>query len=113
MGTCGEGEPVCLPITLNTDPKGECEVFVPNAFSPNNDGSNEVWQISGLKNYTNISVKVFNRWGSLVYDKTSYDSPWDGTVSGKKLASGTYYYIIVLDDEEPRKGSLSILYDNN
>lgn len=108
-GRCDVSDPLCLPVTLNTDAKGECELFIPNAFSPNGDGTNEVWEISGLSRYRVVRVQVFNRWGDAVFDVPDYSVPWDGTVNGRKLPVGTYYYVITFENEEPRKGSVSII----
>ena len=68
--------------------------LVPNAFSPNGDGINDLWQINYLSSYANVTVQVFNRYGQQVYASTGYSTPWDGTLNGKPLPVGTYYYII-------------------
>lgn len=71
---------------------------IPNAFTPNNDGLNDRWVISGLEKYPETKVKVFNRWGNVLFKDTSgYNTPWDGTTaSGEKVPFGTYYYVIDL-----------------
>ena len=72
------------------------KVFVPNSFSPNGDGINDTWQIRGLDSYPSPSLKVFTRYGGLVYEAGQYLSPWDGTYNGKPLATGVYYYLLDL-----------------
>lgn len=68
---------------------------VPNAFSPNNDGINDLWNIKYLESYANASVKVFSRYGEVVYQSIKgYSKPWDGQFNGINLPIGTYYYII-------------------
>lgn len=75
---------------------------VSEGFSPNNDNNNETWYILSIENYPNNSVKVFDRWGFLVYQKQHYEntiSPWNGRgntgqQSGKLLDQGTYYYML-------------------
>jgi gliding motility-associated-like protein len=68
---------------------------VPNAFSPNNDGINDLWNIKYLESYANASVKVFSRYGEVVYQSIKgYSKPWDGQFNGINLPVGTYYYII-------------------
>lgn len=90
-------------------------VFVPNAFSPNNDGQNDVWVIDGLEKFPNSHVYIYNRWGSAVYtDKNGYQVPWDGRNHGTQLPTGTYYYVIDLKgspDNTDRSvtGSLTIV----
>jgi gliding motility-associated-like protein len=70
---------------------------IPNAFSPNGDGVNDTWVINGLNKYTSVTVSVFNRWGNRVfYDNSGYKEPFDGTINGVSLATGTYYAILEL-----------------
>jgi gliding motility-associated-like protein len=77
-------------------------LIVSEGFSPNGNHNNETWFIQGIENYPNNSVKVFDRWGFLVYQKQHYENfttPWDGRgnmaqQSGKLLDQGTYYYIL-------------------
>jgi gliding motility-associated-like protein len=75
------------------------EFFIPEGFSPNNDGTNDRFMISGLNGKT-ISLLIYNRWGNKVYVNGNYDNSWEGTANiggtlGKgKLPQGTYYYII-------------------
>ena len=77
-------------------------LLVSEGFSPNNDSNNDTWYIQGIEYYPNNTVKVFDRWGFLVYQKQNYENasaPWDGRGnaaqhSGKLLDQGTYYYIL-------------------
>lgn len=82
-------------------------LLVSEGFSPNNDSNNETWYIQGIENYPNNRVKIFDRWGLLVYQKEHYNNesgPWDGRAniaqqSGKLLDQGTYYYILEPGEE--------------
>lgn len=67
-----------------------------NAFTPNGDGLNDRWQITGIERYKSAEVRVFNRWGQQVYVNSLYSNSdgWDGTNNGAKLSSGTYFYVI-------------------
>ncbi len=68
---------------------------VPNAFTPNGDGVNDIWNIKYLESYVNASVQVFSRYGSVVYYSVKgYAQPWKGQMNGSDLPMGTYYYII-------------------
>ena len=67
---------------------------IPNVFSPNGDGINDRWDIKFLDSYPGATVQIFNRYGQVVFSSTGYSKPWDGTMSGKPLPAGTYYYII-------------------
>jgi gliding motility-associated-like protein len=68
--------------------------IIPNTFTPNNDGINDTWIIDHISDYKNVRVQVFNRYGQPVYENVGYSKPWDGTMKGKALPFGTYYYII-------------------
>jgi gliding motility-associated-like protein len=67
---------------------------VPNAFSPNGDGINDTWVIEYLNSYPGCTVNVYNRYGQLVYHSTGYARPWDGSINGRPLPVGVYYWII-------------------
>lgn len=72
----------------------ECRLFVPNAFSPNGDGLNDVFKpVSGcqLKDYR---FAVYNRWGELVFETNHFDKGWDGTHDGEKLSSGVFIWTV-------------------
>ncbi|PKB18980.1 gliding motility-associated C-terminal domain-containing protein [Flavobacterium sp. 5] len=71
-----------------------------NEFSPDGDGTNDVFYIDCIANYPNNKFEVFNRWGNLVYAKNGYKNTWDGTSDGpeKVLPTGTYFFILDLGD---------------
>jgi len=69
------------------------QLFIPNIFTPNADGINDVFEIKGLDSYNRAEIIIYNRWGSEVYKSTNYTGNWDG--SG--LNEGTYYYILKLE----------------
>jgi gliding motility-associated-like protein len=79
-----------------------------NAMSPNGDGENDTWIISGIQGKTDANVKVFNRWGSLIYESNNYQNDWNGTYKGKDLPAGIYYYIITVDGVS-FEGSLTVI----
>ena len=96
-----------------TVPVEQCELVIPNGFSPNNDGIQDEWKIRCIEKFPNARVEIFNRWGIKVFEKDSFgntdvhgesDAWWDGystnkTAFGKeKLPTGTYYYILNLND---------------
>jgi len=72
---------------------------VPNIFSPNGDGVHDLWEIQYLSSYPGCTVDIFNRYGQPVFHSVGYNKPWDGTVNGKPVPVGTYYYIV-----EPKNG---------
>jgi gliding motility-associated-like protein len=86
------------------------EIIIYDAFSPNNDGRNDVWNIGNIGLYPGCTVKIFNTWGNTVFTSKGYTEPWDGKYNGKELPAGTYYYIIDLGDgTDPLSGPVSIV----
>ena len=93
-----------------------CPPVVPEAFSPNGDGANDVFTIHKLKTiYTDYKLSIYNRWGNLVYEGGDADAFWDGTVDDALIesdgATGTvYFYVLELNDgvHEPMKGTIYV-----
>ncbi len=83
-------------------PPGGCGLFIPNIFSPNNDGVNDSFLIRELP--ANSSVTITNRWGKEVYSSSNYQNNW----TAENIADGIYYYRI-LADGEPITGWVEIL----
>lgn len=67
---------------------------IPNIFSPNGDGTHDKWVIDYLDSYPGCTVDIFNRYGQLIWHSDGYTNPWDGTINGKPVPVGTYYYIV-------------------
>jgi len=65
-----------------------------NTFTPNGDGINDYWEITGLVAYINASVDIFDRYGQKVFHSIGYPKAWDGTINGKPVPTGVYYYVI-------------------
>ncbi len=84
---------------------------IANVLTPNGDGKNDRWIISGITTNQNNNVKVYDRAGRLVYTKNNYDNTWDGTYNGKKLEEGTYiYYVNFGDGTKVVSGTLTIIH---
>ncbi|OKL40909.1 hypothetical protein A3841_13795 [Pontibacter flavimaris] len=66
------------------------ELHFPNVFSPNSDGTHDLWEIRNLTNYPDNEVTIINRWGNQVYHSKSYKNNW----SGDNLSEGTYFYVV-------------------
>ena len=91
------------------------EAFIPNAFSPNGDGINDYFTVQGGEGLSKlISLKVFDRWGNMVYiqENTAIgaNQGWDGSYQGEQLESGTFIYqaIIATADGEEKTVSGSV-----
>ncbi|MNX81660.1 hypothetical protein D3C86_1133550 [compost metagenome] len=95
-------DPICLTVY--------------NEFTPNNDGANDLFRIDCIESYPNNELKVYNRYGSLVYSKQHYENDWNGTANvsgvinrGDMLPTGTYFYVIDIGEGTVKKGWLSIM----
>jgi gliding motility-associated-like protein len=101
-------------LACNSEDAEDLPLGIPNTFTPNGDGDNDVWQIRSLANYPNAVVEIFDRWGRRVMTSPSgYPEPWDGRdTEGRVLPLETYYYIIHLNDGvhiKPMLGTITII----
>ncbi len=104
-----------ITITLICD---NANIYIPNTFSPNNDGTNDIFYPRGTGLYTIKTMRIFNRWGQLLFEKTnvSANNPsqgWDGTYNGEKVQPDVYVYVMeaVCDNNTivPLKGNVTLL----
>ncbi len=86
--------------------KDSCaDVLVRTALSPNGDGINDTWIIEGIDKFPGNNVKVFDKWGDMIYEKDGYNNEWDGTASkGFQLPDGTYFYLVKLNSSYTTSG---------
>lgn len=112
---CDSGNPqMCATATAIVTVVG-MDVKVPDAFSPNGDGINDSFVIKGLESYPNNVLRIFNRWGNVVFTMKGYDNTWNGVNGGKglhigtDLPDGTYYYIIDLGDGSKPQSSYIVI----
>ena len=89
------------------------QLFIPLAFTPNDDEHNELFVIKGLYIQT-FNIKIFDRWGNQLFESDAIDKYWDGTFENKKVQQGTYYYhieVLGLDSKLFKKsGNIQVLY---
>ncbi|MES2590186.1 MAG: gliding motility-associated C-terminal domain-containing protein [Bacteroidota bacterium] len=86
---------------------------IPEGYSPNGDGTNDLFVIRGVNKYPKNSIEIFNRWGDKVYEASPYINLWDGTtkmgisVGGDNLPVGTYFYVFDFGNgSKPVKGTI-------
>jgi gliding motility-associated-like protein len=92
--------------TINVIVVDDCgEMFVPNAFSPNNDGANDVLYVRGECLET-LTFMVFNRWGQKVFETTDKNIGWDGTFKGDIMNTGVFVYRLEGKDYDGKGYSL-------
>jgi gliding motility-associated-like protein len=86
---------------------------LPNAFSPNGDGLNDIFKVGNINFRTLLEFRIFDRWGKQIFETTNRDEGWDGTDDGKPLNNDVYYYIIRLgyadDMVETFKGDVTLI----
>ncbi len=70
------------------------ELLIPNAFSPNGDGANDVLRVVNTNPVTNFSMAIYNRWGNLVFETDNITTGWNGKYKGADAEMGVYVYYI-------------------
>ncbi len=82
-----------VPVASN-----KCAVYVPNAFSPDGDGLNDVFRVRVFDKISDFRMSVYNRWGQLIYVNTDVNDGWRGDQKGQPLPPGTYLWTITYLD---------------
>ncbi len=94
-----------ITITVNNE---LAALNVPNIFSPNGDGINDLWVIPGIEAFSDCTLSIFDKTGSRIFEQKGYANNWDGTLNGNKLPEGTYFYIFNCIDRQPFTGHLLV-----
>jgi gliding motility-associated-like protein len=86
-------------------------LIIPNAFTPNDDGQNDLWIIGGLEGFPDLIVTIFDSWGRTIFrSEKGYPKPWDGEWKGVRVPIDAYYYIIDLNNgDKLLKGSVTLI----
>lgn len=112
-----DNEGGCYSITSFVLTTKNCPPVVNNFVSPDNDGYNDTFHIEGLKDiFLNHKISIYNRWGKLVWTGNNNSNEWDGfannglLIDEKQIPSGTYYYVIELNDAEYNEPLTGYLY---
>jgi len=91
---CGT-ESASKTIALKTDCADLYDVFIPNAFSPNNDGFNDTWSVISLSNFSLFEVEIFDRWGNRIFRSRNKTDKWNGKYKGANCPIGSYVYHVM------------------
>ncbi|MCF2504382.1 gliding motility-associated C-terminal domain-containing protein [Dyadobacter sp. CY107] len=75
------------------------KLSIPDAFTPNEDGINDKWELGGIDSYPDAEVTIYNRWGNVIFHSKGYSKPFDGASS----QAGVYHYKIKLNEVRPPK----------
>lgn len=92
-----------------------CEAIIemPNIFSPNGDGDNEIFQPVNIHNVAEAQLLIYNRWGTLLYEGNYPEIVWDGTFNTKPVSEGTYFWVLTYKSnagvKNYMKGSLQLI----
>ncbi|MCS6823443.1 MAG: gliding motility-associated C-terminal domain-containing protein [Cytophagaceae bacterium] len=78
------------------------EIYIPNIFTPNDDGHNDLFAIKG-KYFKDFSITIFNKWGEVVFLSEDINHSWDGTYKGKPVVCDTYTYIVTAKDNNGKQ----------
>ena len=107
LGECQNMNSQAVSATTYTD-----VVFIPNSFTPNGDGTNDVLKVYGNEIKT-LRFLVFNQWGQKVFETTNIQGGWDGKQDGKLQPSGVYMYVATIGllsgEEITKKGSVNLI----
>ena len=86
-------------------------MIIPNGITPNEDGKNDVFEILNSSCCQSIAIKVFNRWGNMVYQSDDYQNDWKGdNQDGTKLVQGTYFIILTLPTGNEKATYIDVRY---
>lgn len=104
----GCSEHVCLKV----DVVRESTLYVPNVFTPNGDGLNDLFEVPHV-NISEFNIRIFNRWGALLFESNSITTSWDGTFKGKPVEDDVYVYTITARGEDRtefiKRGHITVL----
>ena len=84
-------------------------LFFYSAFSPNYDGDNDFFYIGNIEKYPDNKLKIFNRYGKIIFNATNYTNNWDAKYLGQDVPTGTYFYILDDGKEKTYNGTVTIL----
>ncbi len=100
-------ENICVISTAKINVLGDPYQFIPNAFTPNEDGINDFFIVPGIEAYPENTLQVFNIQGEVVFQSSPYLNDWDGTLNSGSLPGikaivpdGTYYYVLSLGEDK-------------
>ena len=106
-GCLGPVRSLCVVVTVSI----YIDLTIPEAFSPNSDLINDVWNIGNIEAYPKAQITIYNRWGQSVWrSEQGYPQPWDGKSNGVNLPVDSYHYVIDLHNGSKKiVGSITIV----
>jgi len=99
-------------LTAKSDNPLGNTIFVPNTFTPNNDGKNDILYVYG-NTIAKMKLRVYNQWGQFIYESLSIQNGWDGTYKGDMQPNGVYVYFLEAEFNDgtktTKKGTITLL----
>ena len=92
--TCGEATASAALTFEDCEPLVECGLEVPNIFSPNQDGVNDIFGVFTNCVPTDFQLRIYSRWGKLIYSSNNYATPWEGAYNGAPAPADVYIYYL-------------------
>ena len=101
LDACNQLDSLIIPLKVN-----DCIIDATNIFTPNEDGVNDYFMIRGIEFFDSNKMSIYNRWGTLIFERENYRNDWDGySETGDAFASGVYFFVF----EYTRKGQTNVV----
>ncbi|HNQ68072.1 MAG TPA: gliding motility-associated C-terminal domain-containing protein, partial [Bacteroidales bacterium] len=111
-GLCGDSDSIMIYVL----PNPIADLLITNAITPDADGYNDTWKIRGIEAFDYVKINIFDRWGNeiFLFDGTGLQytdnlNQWNGKFKDRDLPSGSYLFILVLNNEIIHKGTISLI----
>jgi gliding motility-associated-like protein len=111
---CDDGDATTTDDTVTAD--CECEgmiekygVYFPNVFTPNNDGINDEFKAYTQDEILSFELKIYDRWGGLLFSSNNLNEGWNGISNSKKLENGVYLYHCQINDKHIFSGDVTLI----
>jgi gliding motility-associated-like protein len=92
LSVSAQTDSAAIDSTTNTGV--ESKLIMPNTFTPNGDGHNDIFKAKEYRNLSEFHAYIFNRWGQKLYEWTDPAEGWDGTYHGSEVKTGVYFVLV-------------------
>jgi len=89
--------------TIQVTSGGDCDIYIPSAFTPNNDNLNDNFGVIDNVTLKYYSMQIYSKWGELIFTSDDVSKKWDGTFKGKKMPNGSYLWMLNYTNIRGRK----------
>lgn len=106
------GNPGISSMSNETEVIPTMYMYIPNSFTPNGDGLNDMFGVSG-EAIQSFSMQIFNRWGDKIFEANNVSQQWDGTFKGTKVPEGAYVYKVfassITGKKTQKEGTITLI----